>query len=118
MNDFYILKNHIAIKAPNLETWARWMEDENHRRVARTEVEGIVISTVFLGLNHNFFSDKKPILFETMTFIEGQGEWQERCSTWAEAVLRHQAMCEKVEGYLNNSRQQSESIINQLKQQG
>jgi hypothetical protein len=77
-------------------TWARWSED-NDRRVAVSRVLDIaVVSTVFLGTDHNFFRFTgygKPLLFETMVFWEDEGgEEQDRCSTWAEAEAMHAAM--------------------------
>lgn len=51
--------------------WAMSFEDGD-RRVARTELMNgdVVVSTVFLGLDHNFMGDGPPILFETMVFGE------------------------------------------------
>lgn len=39
------------------------------RRVARTVVGDITVSTVWLGLNHDY-TGGSPIIFETMTFGE------------------------------------------------
>jgi hypothetical protein len=36
---------------------------------------GLVISTVFLGLDHNFGGQGAPVLFETMVF---GGDWSEQ----------------------------------------
>ena len=48
--------------------WARWFETAD-RRVALTEVSGIRVSTVFLGLDYRFSGEGPPLLlFETMTF--------------------------------------------------
>jgi hypothetical protein len=51
-----------------LLTWARWIEDCHAERVVKQEDVGdLWISTVFMGLDHNFL-DGPPMLFETMIF--------------------------------------------------
>lgn len=54
-------------------------------RVARTEVGDVVVSTVFLGIDHGY-GDEPLQLFETMTF-PGEDQW--RYSTWDEAEHGH-----------------------------
>ena len=41
------------------------------RKVAETEIDKLQVSTVFLGLNHNF-GEGPPILWETMVFVPVQ----------------------------------------------
>ncbi|MEH2201208.1 hypothetical protein [Nostoc sp.] len=54
------------------------------------------ISTVFLGLNHQWLPNKPPLIFETMVF-GGQIDYQQiRYSTWDEAVAGHQAIVELI----------------------
>lgn len=68
---------------------------EDPWRVALTDIENscCYVSTVFLGLDHNFFGGR-ALLFETMIFHREPGEerfdFQERCSTWDEAVEQHE----------------------------
>ena len=70
-------------------TWARWLETNfEKRQIARDYIGSTHISTVFLGLDHNF-SGGDPILFETMIFggpLDGE-QW--RYSTYAEAERGH-----------------------------
>lgn len=47
--------------------WAEWMEDEENKRVALDSFYGTDISTVCLGLDHNW-GEGPPIIFETMVF--------------------------------------------------
>lgn len=52
--------------------------------------DGIMVSTVWLGLNHGY-GTRRPLIFETMIFgmgIDGE-EYQERYSTEAEAMEGH-----------------------------
>ena len=96
----YILDGHTPVACPEgdegLLQWARWMESEpggkDVRRVARTQLEdGTSVSTVFLGLDHNFGMYGPPILFETMIFgNDNLGEYQQRHATWDEAAAGHE----------------------------
>ena len=97
MSDKYILEGKVAIPTDDTIAWTTNFEDSDNRRVDRTELEnGIVVSTVFLGLNHNF-GDGPPLLFETMVFpskTDGSEIDCERYSTWEEAESGHQRMVE------------------------
>lgn len=89
---------------PAFMEWALWFEKARDLRIIRQEEVGpIWISTVFLGLDHNYF-DGPPLLFETMVFgprdhlfefagkkrlIREELGWQDRCSTYDEAEKQH-----------------------------
>jgi hypothetical protein len=49
----------------------------------------VQVSTVFLGLDHNFGFGRKPLLFETMIFGGKHDQYQERYSTYKEAEKGH-----------------------------
>ena len=73
----------------DLMTWARAFERSADRIVDQDELPGDVrVSTVFLGLDHQW-GDGPPHLFETMIFGGPHAEYQERCSTWAQAEEQH-----------------------------
>ena len=95
MLDMYILKGKKPIKEPDLMKWAKWFE-KSERFVAKTEIKGITISTIFLGLDHNYFGNEVPILFETMVFGGELDQEEERYSTWDEAVKGHDEMVKRV----------------------
>lgn len=64
----YILENG-ATKEVSLLEWAEWFENFELRNIAQTEMpEGVRVSTVFLGIDHNFLGEGPPLLFETMVF--------------------------------------------------
>ena len=84
----YILEGHLPKLVDDIVEWGRWFEDITHRRVALTKVGKLSVSTVFLGLDHNFSEDGEPILFETMIF-GSSNEYQERYHTWDEAEVGH-----------------------------
>lgn len=89
MNDKYILDGKTPVICEDLMTWAKWYEKAD-RVVKRTELPGnILVSTIFLGLDHSFFTDP-PKLFETMIFGGEQEGYQERYSTWEEAERGHE----------------------------
>jgi hypothetical protein len=92
-NDKYILDGHKPVKCDDLFAWAKWFDDINKRRVKETKVGRYRISTVFLGLDHNFGEDGPPVLFETMVFDNEGERWRdlasERYSTWDEAERGH-----------------------------
>ena len=87
-NGHYILDdNNNAILVHDFLEWARWFEGKD-RKVARDEIGSVVVSTVFLGLDHSW-APGPPLLFETMIFGGEHDEYQDRCSTWDEAELMH-----------------------------
>jgi hypothetical protein len=74
--------------------WATMLGDD--RSVACDEIGGALISTSFLGLDHNHAAiihdddEALPILFETMIFPTDQWDhYQTRCSTWDQAINMH-----------------------------
>ena len=90
----YILKGHDVIPCNDLMHWAKWLEeDRNRRQVSETEKNDVRVSTVFLGLDHNFGRTGPPIVFETMIFGGEHDQYQERYSTWDEAIMGHKQAC-------------------------
>lgn len=76
----YILDEHGNPKIePDLIKWAQWFE-KAERHVAVTQVADSKVSTVFLGLDHNFNKNGPPVLWETMVFGGILDQEQERCS--------------------------------------
>lgn len=54
-----------------------------------TPIGECMISTVFLGLDHNYGGRGEPIVFETMVFNGPKDGFQARYRTWAEAQAGH-----------------------------
>ena len=54
--------------------WARWFEKERREWQIISEVDCYRISTVFLGLDHNYTGVGPPILWETMVFHQADKE--------------------------------------------
>jgi len=93
MSAHYILDGHQVVKT-DLMTWAKWFE-KHERHVADETINGVRVSTVFLGVDHQFGAGP-PLLFETMVFGGALDQEQERCSTWEEAEHMHAIMVMRV----------------------
>ena len=117
MSDKYYLggeDGRTPIHTNSLEEWAQKFETEN-RRVALDEFSyfdenskhrTIRISTVFLGLDHNWsvHGIGEPLLFETMVFATSIPEFDQtmdRCSTWEQVEAQHKAAVEQAEKLIN-----------------
>jgi len=94
---YYILEGHTAVLATDLITWAKWFETGD-RTVAKTKIGDSDVSTVFLGLDHNY-GDGRPLLFETMIFGGKSNGFQERYSTWEEAEKGHIEVVNKLKNH-------------------
>lgn len=90
----YLLdKDHNPYPVEDPIEWAKGFEPER-KRVAENTVGQFWISTVFLGLDHNYGEDGPPLLFETMAFPIREDDrliedYCERYATWDEAVAGH-----------------------------
>jgi hypothetical protein len=94
MTDRYILKGREPAPERSLIRWGMWMTDAD-RHVGLSEQGDVKVSTVFLGLDHQF-GDGPPLLFETMAFVADDSVGCERYSTWAEAEAGHRRWVAKV----------------------
>lgn len=90
--DLYVLDDeHNPVPEPSALKWGLWLETSGRRRVALDDLGGgHVVSTVFLGINHNF-GGGPPVLFETLIGDpDGEQEIYRYC-TWDEAEKGHVA---------------------------
>jgi hypothetical protein len=89
-SDHYILQDDGTITVePDLLTWAKWFETAKRHLVLDELAEGVRVSTVFLGIDHNFSPGGPPILFETMIFGGEHDQFQDRYETREEALEGH-----------------------------
>jgi len=91
---YYILEGHDPVTC-DLDTWARWFA-KSDRMVAKTELYGSLVSTIFLGVDHNFTLKGPALLFETLVFGGPLDQEMDRYSTWGQAEAGHAAMVERV----------------------
>ena len=100
--DQWILDEYGQPKPAPFLQWAMWMKESHKQRViARTDTtrNGVYVSTVFLGLDHNCSELGPPLLFETMISCGAEDDaWSKehnqsiwRCSTRAQAEAQHAA---------------------------
>lgn len=97
MSRKYILNEHgQAEAAGDLSAWAKWFETAD-RIVAQEDIGLSRISTVFLGIDHNFGPRREPILWETMVFGGRLNNEQDRCGGNREqAEAMHERMKRRV----------------------
>ncbi|TAZ20717.1 hypothetical protein ELH77_19115 [Rhizobium ruizarguesonis] len=99
MKHYILLPNRMIARA-TLMAWATWFEFAD-RHVAQTETELHLISTVFLGIDHNFSRKGPPVLFETMVFVRADtGDVLPdeffRYSSWDDAEAGHRTTVRRV----------------------
>lgn len=86
-----------------LAAFAKDFEDTPSRIVGREELDnGLLVSTVWMGIDHNWGCNNRPLIFESMVFLQNHrgGEldvW--RYSTWEEAFRGHKMLVKKYRFY-------------------
>jgi hypothetical protein len=96
MEQYYILNGKEPVPCRDPSAWSTWYCRPANRVVAQTVVGQKMVSTVFLGIDHNFLGYGPPILFETMVFAALEDDevcdddlGQRRYCTWEEAEAGH-----------------------------
>jgi hypothetical protein len=78
------------IEEPDLIKWATWCASGGERILRQDKLDnGVSVSTVFLGVNHNWSERGPPTLWETMIFGGPNDEYQDRYSSRDEALAGH-----------------------------
>jgi hypothetical protein len=79
--EFYDMDGNVL----TLDEWAEMFEDTERRIVAQTDLPGgCWVSTVLLGLDHNFMDPgNPPIIFETMVFASRENMADLDCRRYA-----------------------------------
>lgn len=98
MKHYILDKDNNIVEVDYIE-WGLWFS-QNKRKMGNDTVDGVNISTVFLGLDHNFSDKGPPLIFETMVF---GGEYDQNCirtSTLKEAQQSHKDAVE----FIKNSK--------------
>jgi hypothetical protein len=98
--DWY-LKN--GLPCDDIEVIETLMHDTAYKVIGQTPLfNGLFVSTVWLGLNHNFLGDGPPLIFETMVFLplpSHDSIDMQRYATEEEAKRGHEDMCNKWKPY-------------------
>lgn len=103
----YRLEGKQPIHERDLLAWCKWFETAD-RIVAQTQIGDVaMVSTVFLGIDHNWSGRGAPVLFETMTFemhgaamVSADGLSQDRYTTWEKAEAGHARVVEHMKEML------------------
>lgn len=86
---------------PDVLKWALWFERSRKQRIVRQNHIGkVLVSTVFLGLDHSF-RGKIPVLWETMIFDGKHDGYQKRYKSKEEALAGHEAAVRMVKAEWN-----------------
>lgn len=107
---YWIMDEEHVLHSTTLDGWAAWFAKRgpDARRVAQTETQFFMISTVFLGIDHQF-GEGPPLVFETMVFARDPHHDAElgfsvhedfdqiRYATWDDAVTGHQTAVRRCE---------------------
>ena len=93
---FYKIDENKNVVPATRDEFAVFCNDIENKTVKREDYKNLHVSTVFLGLSHEFNSSKPGKFFETMIFDSnrfesGDIDYQTRCDTWNEALKMHDA---------------------------
>jgi hypothetical protein len=119
----WILNGKVPEACLDVLRWGRWIEDNIGKRHVGDDylMDGeIRVSTVFLGLDHNYGAYGPPILFETMVFGEPHdaellGKIRTirddldmcRYSTWDEAEAGHRELVERYRALIAEAKEET-----------
>ena len=104
MIDKYILNGTEIVQIDDVIEWEQWFEEADRHVAYKDIAEGIYVSTIFLGLDHQC-GNGPPLLFETMVFWDANKEnnnYMERYSTWHEAEQGHERVCALVRAWIED----------------
>ena len=108
MNDPLWMKRHWILNdagepepVDDVLDWARWFEQSQrdgtrviaHDRDESPGAPDVLVSTVFLGLDHNYHLSGPPILWETMILGGPLDGYQERYASRELALVGHAKAC-------------------------
>lgn len=97
---YYVLdEERQPLAIDDVVAWGDWFATSKDRQIADDKDEDggdVRVSTVFLGLDHNFGASGPPILYETMVFGGPYDGSQERYATRDDAIAGHQRWCSRV----------------------
>lgn len=97
---YWILRGHTPVPARDVLEWGFFFERIENRRVAhdviqQPESDPVQVSTVFMGLDHNWSNSGPPILFEPRVFggpLDGE---MYRYPTWDAAAAGHKLLVDE-----------------------
>jgi len=89
--NFYLLdENKKPYKAASLREALKIYENPDMKITKQDYIGDVFVSTVFLGIDHNYENQGDPVLWETMIFGGMYDEYQERYTSHEDALAGHQ----------------------------
>jgi hypothetical protein len=88
----FILDENKNVIPANVFEFGSFFEDGKNRIIKQETINNKLVSTVFMGINHNFTPGGKLKVFETMVFENDDFKdlYQDRYSTYEEALSGHE----------------------------
>jgi hypothetical protein len=80
----------------DINDWGRLLGNDSYRKVAFDSVGNVTVSTVWLGLDHNFYGEGEKLIFETLVFGGEDDGYMERYSTLEEAKKGHKRIVKNI----------------------
>jgi hypothetical protein len=104
MNHYMLDEKGEVVMTEDLLVWAAWFERATrdrsriiaHDRDEQPGAPDVLVSTVFLGLDHNWTGHGLPVLWETLVMGGPHDGHMRRYTSRAEAIAGHQAVCRMV----------------------
>ncbi len=97
MTHNYILDdNGEPVPCEDVLAFGTWFGNFANRIVKQEHFRGLWLSTVFLGIDHNFGFDGRPVLWETMVFGKSSDLdcWCRRYQSRQDAIATHERIAE------------------------
>ena len=89
---WYLLDENKQPYKVSIEELTALYKNPDMKLVKQDTIDGVFVSTVFLGLDHAWSEDPnhKPVLWETMIFGGEYDDYQERYTSHQDALEGHQ----------------------------
>ena len=98
-------ENNKPVKAIDVHDYLKWSNDGGiTKTVAQDHIDTVFVSTVFLGLDHSWDSEI-PVLWETMIFGGEHDQYQDRYTSYEDALEGHKVALNLVNTSLCGTKQ-------------
>lgn len=85
MSGYFILQGSDVVAAKSLAEWSAWWFSA-HPPAARAQIRGMLIETVFTGVDHRSDDGGEPLVFETRL----AGQAVKHYGSWRSALAGHE----------------------------
>lgn len=100
---FYLLDENKKPYEVSLQESYKIYDDPNMKITKQDKIGDILVSTVFLGMDHSYEKQGNPILWETMIFGGEHDLYQERYSSHEDALIGHQRALDLVNSSVDHT---------------